>query len=182
MLSELKRSLRGANEPNPGYEFLLDEDSTEEMVSIHCEATTYNVASAQLRALAAIPIRGNRILMSRRLEVRHGAGEDWDGDIDRFLRLVGSRPLVGYYLTFTTAVLDKHIRRVAGISLPNPQVEVSGLYYDRKIKTSTKSTVDLRLDSVLRDLDLPPRRISTPFNDALASALIYLKIQVPVRF
>lgn len=181
MLSELKRSLLGGQAIAGGYEFLVGAEDTGEVVCVHCEATTYDVANAQLRALAAIPIRGNRILMSQRLEVRHGAGSSWDEDIDRFLHLVAGRTLVGYFLSFTTQVLDKHVQRVTGISLPNPQIEVSALYYDNKFKAATKAPVDLRLDSVLRDLDLPPRRASTPFNDALAAALIYVKMQAATR-
>lgn len=181
MLSDFKRNLLASYALDPRYEFLTREDDSGEVVSVHCEANTYDVAKADLRTLAAITIRGNRILTSRRLVVSHSAGESWDEDIDRFLHMVGTRPLVGYYLDFSASVLDKHVRRLAGVGLPNPRLEVSGLYYDRKLKTLGKSPVDLRLDSVLRDLDLPRRRGSTPFNDALAAALIYLKLQGMAR-
>ena len=72
------------------------------------------------------------------------------------LRFIGSRPLVGFYLEFDVAMLNRHVRRLLGIGLPNAQIEVSGTYYERKYGDAPPGTeVDLRFMSILEDLGLP---------------------------
>lgn len=180
-LSTLTLGLRPRARRNPRYAFLLHPDDTGEVVSVHCAASTYDRSEATLQSLSAVRIRGTRILTSQRLSLDFPPHRDADPLIDQFLRFIGSRPLVGYYLDFTLAVLNRYVRHLAGMDLPNPQVEVSSLYYDQKRKAVHRGVVDLRLDAVLMDLDLPPRSVATPDNDALAAALIYLKMQALTR-
>ena len=97
-----------------------------------------------------------------------------------FLQFIGSRPLVGYYLEFQVALLNKYIRPLLGIALPNPQIEVSGLYYDRKYGSAGSRQprqIDLRFDSMMQDLDLPILGQHDAYNDALMTALMYLKLK-----
>ena len=54
--------------------------------------------------------------------------------LPELLRFIGSRPLVGFYLEFDVAMLNKHVRRLLGIELPNEQIEVSGIYYRAQIR------------------------------------------------
>ncbi len=126
------------------------------MVSIDCETTTLDIKRAELLSVAAILIRDGRILTSERLELvvrppkAPGAqgvlihqlrpidierGVPADQAIDQVLRFIGSRPLVGYYLEFDAAVLNRHVRPKLGIPLPNRQIEVSALFYDAKVKS-----------------------------------------------
>jgi DNA polymerase-3 subunit epsilon len=69
MLTDLKSRLKGQQLSDPEYGFLLSEEDTGEVVAIACEATSYDAAKADLRSLAAVRIRGNRILASRHLAV-----------------------------------------------------------------------------------------------------------------
>ena len=70
------------------------------------------------------------------------------------------------------------MRRVLGIELPNPQIEVSGLYYERKYGDAPPGTqVDLRFASILSDLGLPMLDQHDAASDALMTAMIYLKLQ-----
>ena len=72
------------------------------------------------------------------------------------LRFIGGRPLVGYYLDFDVAMLNKHVRRFLGVDLPNPRIEMSALYYERKYGDAPPGTqVDLSFASMLDDLKLP---------------------------
>lgn len=177
MFADLKRSLRGTPQVSrERFAFLLQPDTSGELVCVHCAATTYDVTKAELRTLAAVKVCGNRVLTSQKLVLTVAPQESPDAAVERFLDFAGARPLVGYYLDFTAGVLDRYVRRLAGFPLSNPQIEVSSLYYDRKVKTAYRGVVDLRLDAVLQDLDLPQRPASTPYNDALAAALIYLKL------
>jgi len=50
--------------------------------------------------------------------------------IEQFLYFVGSRKLVGYYLEFDMAMVNKTIKPLISVSLPNKQIEVLALYYE----------------------------------------------------
>lgn len=170
---------KGQTLNDPDYAFLLDTEDTGERVAIHCEATSYDKATADLRSVAAVRIRGPRILTSRRLELSFWPTEPAEPALARLLRFIGNRPLVGYYLDFTVALLDRLVEPMIGIPLPNEKVEVSSLYYTRKTKIPGKNAVDLRLDSILRDLDLPARAGDDPSAYALAAAMVYLRLDPP---
>src|ERR1700751_3141144 len=57
------------------------------------------------------------------------------------LHFVGGRPLVGYYVDFDIAMLDKYILPHFAIELPNRRIEVSKLYYERKYGDAPANTV-----------------------------------------
>jgi DNA polymerase-3 subunit epsilon len=105
--------------------------------------------------------------------------------VGRFLRFIGTRPLVGYYLEFDIAMVNRVIRPWLGISLPNRAIEVSALYYDRVMRDrSTRDalytgTVDLSFTRILADLDLPALPAHDALHDALMTGLIYLKLTAP---
>ena len=50
----------------------------------------------------------------------------------RLLDFIGSRPLVGYYLEFDVAMINREIWPMLGVRLPQPKIEVSAMYYDFK--------------------------------------------------
>ena len=127
----------------PAYRFLFEPGPPDEAVSIDCETTGLDARSDDIVTIAAIRIRGARILTSERFEasVRPEARMKPDAiKIHRLresrrrrrarhratccptlLRFIGGRPLVGYYLEFDVAMLDKHVRRLLGVGLPNRQ-------------------------------------------------------------
>ena len=100
------------------------------------------------------------------------------GDVlPRLLHFIGGRPLVGYYLAFDVAMLNKHVRRFIGIDLPSPLIETSSLYYDRKFGDARPVTqVDLSFSTILRDLKLPTLEQHDAYADALMTAMIYLAL------
>jgi DNA polymerase-3 subunit epsilon len=198
MLQRLRRQWLRRCLKNEAYTFLFDPEPPGELVSIDCETTTLDIRRAELLAVAAIRIHGDRIRTSERLElVVRPEGQPGEGGvlihqlrpidiergvpvdlaIDRVLRFIGSRPLVGYYLEFDVAVLDRHVRPKIGIPLPNRQIEVSALYYDRKQKRLPPgSHIDLRFGTIRADLDLPEHAEHDAFNDALLAAMMYLRL------
>ena len=198
MLARLKRELRRRLLRDQNYRFLFEPPPPGEAVSIDCETTGLSTRNDDIVTVAAVRIRGNRILASERFEATvrpkcrlkpdaikvHGLREQdvaQGGTIEealpRLLRFIGSRPLVGFYLEFDVAMLDKHVRRLLGIGLPNEQIEVSGAYYERKYGDAPPGTeVDLRFMSILEDLGLPALGQHDAVSDALMTAMMYLKL------
>ncbi len=199
MLLGLKRRLYRRLLRDAAYRFLFDPPPPGEAVSIDCEMTGLDRRKDDIVAVAAVKIRGNRILASERFEARvkpavklkpdaikvHGlreqdvaAGRTMAQVLPELLRFIGSRPLVGFYLEFDVAMLNKHVRRMLGIPLPNQQIEVSGSYYRRKYGDAPPGTqVDLRFVSILKDLGLPVLDQHDAFSDALMTAMMHLTLE-----
>ena len=199
MFLALKRSVSRRLLRDPVYRFLFDAPPPGEAVAIDCETTGLNTRKDDIIAVAAIPIRGNRILTSERFEalVRprtklspeaikiHRLREQDVADarpmeevLPELLRFIGSRPLVGFYLAFDVAMLNRHARRLLGIGLPNAQIEVSGTYYERKYGDAPPGTeVDLRFMSILTDLGLPALGQHDAYSDALMTAMMFLSLE-----
>lgn len=182
---------------DPAYRFLFTPSPADEWVSLDCETSSLDPKRAEILSIAAAPVRGNRICHSQALrmtlrperEITPGSilihqlrnqdvadGLSMDEALPELLRFIGSRPILGYYLEFDLAVLNRQIQPRLGIRLPNPAIEVSGLYYDRKV-SAYRPEVDLRLGSILQDLNLPDLPRHDPLNDAMLAAMIFLKLR-----
>ncbi|HET7882011.1 MAG TPA: 3'-5' exonuclease [Acetobacteraceae bacterium] len=192
---------------DPDYAFLFEPEDSDEAVVFDTETTGLSRKRSDIISIAAIRIRGNRLLLSQRLEllvrpsatIEHAAvavhglrpmdvadGLPAREAVGRFLRFIGSRPLVGYYLEFDIAMINRVIRPWLGISLPNRAIEVSALYYDRVMRDGAArdahytGTVDLSFARILAALDLPALPAHDALNDALMTGLIYLKLTAPL--
>ena len=198
MLISLKRRVYQYLLRDPAFRFLFDEPPPGEAVAIDCETTGLNTRRDDIVTIAAIRMRGTRILSSERFEsivkpnakmkleaikvhrLREGdvaGGRPMDEVLPELLRYIGSRPLVGYYLEFDLAMVNKHVRRILGIELPNPRIEVSGLYYERKYGDAPPGTqVNLRFAAILADLGLPVLDQHDAFGDALMTAMMFLAL------
>lgn len=201
MLQRLRRQWWRRRLKDSAYAFLAEPDPDGELVSIDCETTSLNVKQADLLAIAAIRIQGTRILTRERLEVvvrpdriagAQGVlihqlrpvdvarGLPTSQAIDRFLRFIGGRPLVGYYLEFDVAILNKYVRPRLGVALPNRRIEISTLYYEAKQKRLPPgSNIDLRFSTIREDLNLPELAEHDAFNDAMMTAMMYLRLTGP---
>ena len=199
MLRALKRAWWRRRLTDEGYAHLFDGDARGELVSLDCETTGLDVRNAEILSVGAIKIAGDTLLTSQRLDIlvrptgpvpehlvtiHHLRGIDvadglpWEDAIRRVLDFVGSRPLVGYYIDFDAAMLDKYVRRLIGCPLPNRRVEVSRLYYDwRALQLPPGSNIDLRFETIRERLNLPRRAEHDAFNDALLAAMMYLRLQ-----
>ena len=181
------------------YRFLFKPGPPDESVVIDCETTGLNPRRDDVIAVAAIRIRGSRILTSeayraiirsdkaptsesikvhqlRAKEVSEGRG--LHHVLPELLRFIGSRPIVGYYVDFDVAMLDKHVLRFIETKLPNPRIEVSEIYYALKYRNAPPGAVhDLRFASILADLNLPSLEQHDAFNDALMTAMMYVQLR-----
>lgn len=194
----IKRLFHRASISDQSYRFMFEPGPQDEVVAIDCEATGLDVRSDDIITIAAVKIRGNRILASERLELVVRPDADMEAEaikvhrqreidvaqgamiwkvLPRFLHFVGGRPLVGYYVDFDIAMLDKYILALIGIELPNPRIEVSKLYYERKYGDEPNATIDLSFAAILKDLGIPPLPQHDAFNDAMMSAMMYLALR-----
>ena len=77
----------------------------------------------------------------------------------QLLHFIGSRPLVGYYLEFDLAMIDRALFPLLGMGLPQPKHEVSAIYYDyvfRQLPPHLRDgDIDLRFATLMAALDLP---------------------------
>jgi DNA polymerase-3 subunit epsilon len=178
MLSDLRKSFSRRHLTDPSFNFLFDEDTSGEVVVLAVGATSFEPAQAELLELTAIVIQGSRMLTSKRLHLKVGGEAGSAGDAAlALLRFTGSRPLVGYYLNFAIDLLDRVVRPLIGVQIPNDRIEVSSLYYDQRRVPTSRNPADLRFDSILRDLELPERGASGSFDDAVSAGLIYLTLR-----
>jgi len=195
----IKRPFQLAMLKEPAYRFLFEPGPPDEAVSIDCETTGLNPRKDDIVTIAAIKIRGARILTSESFEatlrpearMRPDAikihrlreadvanGRAMRDVIPDFLRFIGGRPLVGYYLDFDVAMLNRHVRRFLGVELPNQRIETSALYYERKYGDAPPGTqVDLRFASLLNDLKLPVLDQHDAYSDALMTAMAYVALR-----
>ena len=201
--AQLRRAWLRRRLADPAYAFLCDPPPADEWVALDCETTGLNVRSDEIIAIGAVRIAGNRILTSQRLEllVRPDKGVSAESvrihrlrerdvaqglplaeALHQLLHFVGSRPLVGYYLEFDVAMLNRALKPLLGMGLPQEKIEVSGLYYDYKYQQLPSSArdhpaIDLRFDTLMRDLGLPLWPAHDALNDAVMAALAFLKLR-----
>jgi DNA polymerase-3 subunit epsilon len=189
---------------DPRYLHLLQPPPANEWVALDCETTGLDVRTDEIVSIGAVRIVGDRILTSERLEMlvrparavsphsvcihRLRTQDLADGlalpdAVERLLHFIGSRPLVGYYLEFDVAMLNRAVRPLLGFGLPQPCIEVSAMYYDYKFhqlppyQQHANADIDLRLGTLMRDLQLPQREAHDAVNDAVMAALAFIKLK-----
>ena len=188
---------------DPRFRFMWDEPPENEWVALDCETTGLNVKTDDIIAIGAVRIQGNRIMASERLELlvrpemRMSAGSvrvhrlreqdvamgmTADDAMMKLMYFIGSRPLVGYYLEFDVAMINRVLFPMLGMGLPQAKIEVSALYYDYKYRqlpshARDSGAIDLRFDSLMNDLGLPLWPAHDALNDAVMAALAFVKLR-----
>lgn len=200
----LKRKAQKYLLKDKAFDFLFNPPPPNEWVAIDCETTGLDIRRDEIISIAAIPIKNQCLLTSERLEllikpeqslspssvvVHRLRACDLEVGINaqtaahQFLNFIGSRPLVGYYTEFDITMINKIVYPVLGIHLPNEPIDVCNIYYDYKFnqlppyQQYANADIDLRFESLMRDLELPMRRGHDAFNDAEMAALAFVKLQ-----
>lgn len=184
---------------NPKYENLFEPYDGDEYICFDCETTGLNPKIDDIISIGAVKIKGNSILLSEKFErfvkpkkklegdsikihqIREcdlADAKDIDEVIYEFLDFIGNRPLVGYYLEFDVAMVNKYTKSKIGISLPNKQIEVSALYFDKVIGTIPQGNIDLRFNTIMKKLALPMMGKHDAINDAVMTSMIFLKLNI----
>lgn len=196
-IADMKKKANLSKLKDESFRFLFDEDKSGEVVVIDTETTGLDVQKDEILSIGAVKIKENRILTSETFEVflqnskeiakesikvhkirpfdLRDAKTAKEGIVE-FLNFVGSRPLVGYYLEFDVAMINKYTKEILGITLPNRTTEVSEIYFDKTISLIPQGNIDLRFDTILKNCDIPNMGAHNAVNDAIMTAMIYLKL------
>ncbi|WP_024955412.1 3'-5' exonuclease [Sulfurospirillum arcachonense] len=198
MVRNIIRYFNKKNLTNEDYNFLFSSPPPDEFIVYDTETTGLNPKVDEILSIGAVKIKGNKIIASQKFElfvkptkeiseesikihqIRNidlQNGSTPQEAIDKFLYFIGSRPLVGYYLEFDINMINKYLKPYLGINLPNEQIEVSGIYHDKKIKFIPNGIIDLRFDTIMNDLGLPIFGKHDAINDAIMTAMMFIKLK-----
>lgn len=190
------------------FDFLFEHQS-DVCVCFDCETTGLDTKKDKIISLSAIKIKQDEILTSdslnlvinqasaipsesievhqiRNVDVSNSQYlyENETDAIEAFCHFIGGATLVGYFIQFDVAMVNQVLKPHLGIELPNPKIEVGNLYYEyakRKcMRSCIEPNIDLSFAAILKALELPSLDKHDAFNDALMTALIYLKLKTLV--
>ena len=198
MFNLIKNYFNKKNLKDDKYLYLFDEATENEYVCFDCETTGLNPKEDDIISIGAVIIKNNSILSSKKfvkfvkpktklqidaIKVHHiremdlEEAEDINDVIEDFLEFIGNRKLVGYYLEFDIAMINKYLKPKLGITLPNKRYEVSAIYHDWKIEKIPQSHIDLRFDTIAKDLKIPLFGKHDAYNDSIMTSLMFIKLK-----
>ncbi|CAA6799214.1 MAG: DNA polymerase III epsilon subunit (EC [uncultured Sulfurovum sp.] len=198
MLEKLKKNYKKSQLKRDEFSFLFDEDQEEEFVSFDCETTGLNPKKDEILSIGAVKIKDNKIELNNSFErflksiqeipeetikIHYIRPCDLENTvetkiaIEEFLHFIGNRTLIGYYIKFDIAMINKYAKALIGTTIPNKSIELSSMYYKRHHKKSSHEFVDLKFNTIMEKLDLPQLGQHDAVNDAVMSAMMYLKLK-----
>ena len=198
MFNKIKNYFNKKNLKDEKYLYLFDKPKKDEYVCFDCETTGLSVEKDDIISIGAVIIKNNTILSSKKfvkfvkpktklqeeaIKVHHirecdlEEAEDIDNVIEEFLSFVENRKLVGYFLEFDIAMINKYLKPKIGIKLPNKNYEVSAIYHDWKIEKIPQSNIDLRFDTIIKELQIPKMGKHDAYNDAIMTAMMFIKLK-----
>jgi len=198
MIDSIKKLWQKSRLKDSRYEYLFEPYDGNEVVVLDTETTGMNPKKDEILSIGAVKVRDNKILIKdsfeawikpkgdiseesikihgiRRVDVENA--QSAESVIKELLEYIGNRPIVGYYIRFDIKMINSYTKPLIGIELPNREIELSQMYYRRYRKSSPYEFVDLKFDTIMRELDLPMLGKHDALNDAIMSALIYLKLK-----
>ncbi len=179
------------------YVHLFDKPTSSELVSLDCETTSLDPKRAELVTIAATKIRNNRIITSQSFHISLRAPQSLDYQsvtihrlrhqdltsgcseqeaITQLIDFIGNRPLVGYHIRYDKEILDRCSKKHMGFPLPNALIEVSQIYHQKLERLLPNGYFDLSIEAISRHLDLPLPQRHDALEDAIAAALIYVRL------
>lgn len=132
------------------YWWMHEAVEAEEVISLDLETTSLDPRRADILSIGAVLVRRGKLVMGERLElyvepppsldaesirIHKLRRADLEGQLQleqalrQVLAFIGDRPLLGYYLSFDVAVLNRHLRQLLDRQLHNPSIEISSLYH-----------------------------------------------------
>ncbi len=198
MLKNFFRNLNRKKLKNEKFAYLFDEEPKNEYVCLDCETTGLNPRKDEILSIGAVIIKENKVLMRKTFNIFVKPSDkisiesilihrirpiDLENAIDpeeaiyELLEFIGSRTIVGYYIKFDIAMISKYTKKYIGIKLPNASIEVSSMYYKTKKRSSDYEFVDLKFDTIMKELDIPTLGKHDALNDAIMTSMIFLKLK-----
>ncbi|PUE67627.1 3'-5' exonuclease [Arcobacter lacus] len=203
MFRNIKNYFNKKNLRDKKYLYLFEDSrKKDEYVCFDCETTGLNPKKDDIISIGAVIIKDNMIISSKKfiryvkpktklqaeaIKVHHirecdlNNANDIDLVIEEFLEFIGNRTLVGYFLEFDISMINKYLKPKLGITLPNKTLEVSEIYHDYKIEIIPQGHIDLRFNSIMEELQIPSLGKHDAYNDALMTAMIFLKLKNTVK-
>lgn len=198
MFKNLIRNYQKKKIKDKKYLSLFEEIPKDEYICLDCETTGLKPRKDEILSIGAVLIRGNKVIMRKTIniflkpssnvsaesiKIHHirpidleNASEPKDA-ICQLLDFIGSRPIVGYYIKFDIAMISKYTKKYLGIKLPNESIEVSSMYYKTKKRSSEYEFVDLKFDTIMKELNIPELGKHDALNDAIMTAMMFLKLK-----
>ncbi len=199
MLRALRRVNDRRRHANGEYAWLFHPYTGDELVAIDCETTGTDPRKAEPVSIAAVKVRGDRVLTSESLVLHlqrpatltgesiriHGLrgvdladGENLDQALDKLLDFIGNRPLLGWRLEFDLAILNRQLRPRFGFDLPNSGIDVAQHYYRQQRRGAMEpEPAGVRFEAAAESLGVPVMGRHTALGDAVTTALIYLRLE-----
>ncbi|MDP6190709.1 MAG: 3'-5' exonuclease [Gammaproteobacteria bacterium] len=171
----------------------------DEVVALDIETTSMNVKQAEILSIGAVIIKANRVKTSTGLSITIQAPDHLPAEsvkvhllrrIDladglpleealcKLLAFVGNRPVVGYYIAYDLAVLDKAMRPLFGFGMPNRGIDVVNLFR-RRLRTRALHDCEMNLgfEAIAKQLQIPVVGRHTALGDAITTALMYVQMK-----
>ncbi len=176
------------------WDALFAAPPADEVVSLDLETTGLDVSADRILRLAAVPVRGGRVVLSERFErwvdpgrafgidsIRHhrilpgdvASAEAERAVVEAFLRWLGPRPLLGYCIDFDIALLDRSVRAITGFPLPSRRIDLADVDYRRQHRRHPETARRRDLDAILVEAGVPPMQRHDALADAAATALAW---------
>ncbi|MAD41651.1 MAG: DNA polymerase III subunit epsilon [Arcobacter sp.] len=180
------------------YDFLFDDPIPNEYVCLDCETTGLNPKKDEILSIGAVHIKENKVIMRKTFNIFVKPSKNISAEsikihrirpidlenavspeeaILKILDFIGSRPIVGYYIKFDIAMISKYTKQYIGVKLPNESIEVSSMFFKSKKKTSEYEFIDLKFDTILKELDIPTLGKHDALNDAIMTSMMFLKLK-----
>ena len=181
------------------FSFVFDDNiPANEYIVLDTETTGLNPKKDEILSIGATKIKDNKILASSSFEVfikpsgkiSHESikihrirpddlknGVTIEEALRDLLHFIGNLTIVGYYIQFDINILNNYLKKFIGTKLPNKSIELSQMYYKRYKKKSSYEYVDLKFDTIMNKLSLPPLSKHDALNDAIMSAMMFLKLK-----
>ena len=176
---------------------LFARPAGDEWVALDFETTSLDPDRAEIVAIGAVRIRGNRLLTGEALSLRvlppdnltaesvviHGLrhqdlqqGMALEPALSALLEFIGPRELVGYHIAYDLRILNLACQRLWGLTLPQRGIEVSRLYHDHLYRRYPDAAIDLHLAAICRHLALPALPPHDALSDAVTAALVFVRL------
>jgi DNA polymerase-3 subunit epsilon len=203
MFENFKRNRKLAKLTDKRFKFILDKNIKEnEYIVLDKETTGLNPKKDEILSIGAVKIQNNKIITrdsfeifikpiqninGESIKIHHITPADLENGatineaLEKLLFFIGNLPIVGYYISFDINILNTYLKEFIGITLSNESIELSSMYYKRYKKHSAHEFIDLKFDTIMNKLDLPKLGQHDALNDAIMSAMIFLKLQkIPI--
>ncbi len=198
MFDNFFRNLNKKRLKDDKYLYLFDEPIKGEYISLDCETSGLNPKKDEILSIGAVKIKDNKVIMrdtfnifvkpskqiaAESIKIHRIRPIDLENAIDPqkaifdLLEFIGPTPIVGYYIKFDIAMISKYTKKYLGIKLPNETIEVSSMYYKTRKKSSEYEFIDLKFDTIMKNLDIPELGKHDALNDAIMTSMMFLKLR-----